>query len=99
MAIDLLDFELAELDSIVSKKQAGTLKNDISSPKDYIRVPYGSSHDWFPRESVFMAQAKSTDFLRDETGLISVLGGPALRMMHDHHPPAALRRFQLAGLL
>ena len=61
-------FELAELDSIFSKKQAGTLKNDISSPKDYIRVPYGSSHDWFPRQSVFMGTSNRTDFLRDETG-------------------------------
>ena len=61
-------FELAELDSIVSKKQAGTLKNDISSPKDYIRVPYGSSHDWFPRQSVFMGTSNRTDFLRDKTG-------------------------------
>ena len=61
-------FELAELDSIVSKKQAGTLKNDISSPKDFIRVPYSSSHDWFPRQSIFMGTSNRSDFLRDETG-------------------------------
>ena len=60
--------ELAELDSITSKKDAGTLKNILSSPKDCIRVPYGKAHDTFPRSSIFWGTCNRSDFLRDETG-------------------------------
>ena len=60
--------ELAELDSITSKKEAGALKNDISSSSDYIRIPYLSAHDDFPRQSVFWGTSNRRDFLRDDTG-------------------------------
>lgn len=61
-------YELAELDSITSKKEAGALKNDLSSPKDDIRVPYGRAHDTFHRQSIFVGTSNRDDFLRDETG-------------------------------
>ncbi len=61
-------YELAELDSITSKKEAGELKNCLSSPKDDIRVPYGRAHDTFPRQSVFVGSSNRDDFLCDETG-------------------------------
>ena len=61
-------YELAELDSITSKKEAGALKNDLSSPKDDIRVPYGRAHDTFARQSMFVGTSNRDDFLRDETG-------------------------------
>jgi hypothetical protein len=61
-------YELAELDSITNKKDAGALKNDLSSPKDVIRVPYGRAHDTFPRQSVCVGSSNRRDFLRDETG-------------------------------
>lgn len=61
-------YELAELDSITSKKEAGALKNDLSSPKDDIRVPYGRAHDTFARQSIFVGTSNRDDFLRDETG-------------------------------
>lgn len=61
-------YELAELDSITSKKEAGALKNDLSSPKDTMRVPYGRAHDTFHRQSIFIGTSNRDDFLRDETG-------------------------------
>ena len=61
-------YELAELDSITSKKEAGALKNDLSSPVDNIRVPYGRAHDTFGRQSIFVGTSNRDDFLRDETG-------------------------------
>ena len=61
-------YELAELDSITNKKEAGELKNDLSSPKDDIRVPYGRTHDTFPRQSIFVGTSNRDDFLCDETG-------------------------------
>ena len=61
-------YELAELDSITSKKQAGKLKNLISSPKDVFRPPYGRTTESFPRRSIFIGTSNRDDFLRDETG-------------------------------
>ena len=61
-------YELAELDSITNKKEAGELKNDLSSPKDDIRVPYGRTHDTFPRQSIFVGTSNRDDFLCDPTG-------------------------------
>lgn len=60
--------ELAELDSITSKKEAGKLKNLISSPKDSIRPPYGRTIETFPRRSILIGTSNRDDFLRDETG-------------------------------
>ena len=61
-------YELAELDSITSKKEAGALKNNLSSPKYTIRVPYGRSHETFQRSSIFWGTSNRADFLRDDTG-------------------------------
>ena len=61
-------YELAELDSITSKKQAGKLKNLISSPKDVFRPPYGRTTESFPRRSIFIGTSNRDDFLCDETG-------------------------------
>ena len=60
--------ELAELDSITSKKEAGKLKNLISSPKDSLRPPYGRAIETFPRRSILIGTSNRDDFLRDETG-------------------------------
>ena len=51
-------YELAELDSITNKKDAGALKNDLSSPKD----------DTFLRQSICVGSSNRDDFLCDETG-------------------------------
>lgn len=61
-------YELAELESITNKREAGTLKNLISSVSDLIRPPYLSAHDDFPRMSIFWGSSNRRDFLRDETG-------------------------------
>ena len=61
-------YELAELDSIVSKKEAGKLKNLISSPKDTFRPPYGRRMESHKRQSIFIGTSNRDDFLRDETG-------------------------------
>lgn len=61
-------YELAELDSIVSKKEAGKLKNWISSPKDNFRPPYGRTMEPHERRSIFIGTSNRDDFLRDETG-------------------------------
>lgn len=60
--------ELAELDSITGKKEAGKLKNLISSPKDSLRPPYGRTIETFPRRSILIGTSNRDDFLRDETG-------------------------------
>ena len=61
-------YELAELDSIVSKKEAGKLKNLISSPKDTFCPPYGRRMESHKRQSIFIGTSNRDDFLRDETG-------------------------------
>lgn len=61
-------YELAELDSITNKKQAGALKNLLSSPKDLIRPPYGRRMENHNRQSIFIGTSNRDDFLRDETG-------------------------------
>lgn len=61
-------YELAEMDSITSRKEAGKLKNLISSPKDSFRPPYGRTIEPHKRQSVFIGTSNRDDFLRDETG-------------------------------
>jgi predicted P-loop ATPase len=60
--------ELAELDSITSKKDAGALKNLITTPIDLFRVPYGKAAEQFPRTSALCATVNEEHFLRDDTG-------------------------------
>ena len=84
-------YELAELDSIVSKKEAGKLKNLISSPKDNFRPPYGRRMEAHKRRSIFIGTSNRDDFLRDETGACRwwVVELPhnadkGFRINHDH---------------
>lgn len=61
-------YELAELDSITSKKDAGRLKNLISSKKDSFRPPYGRAPEEHLRSSIFIGTCNRGDFLVDDTG-------------------------------
>jgi predicted P-loop ATPase len=61
-------FELAELESHTSKRDAGRLKNIITTPRDRFRPPYGKSPEPFDRQSVFCSTVNADEFFRDETG-------------------------------
>lgn len=61
-------FELAELESVTGKRDAGRLKNLVSTATDMFRVPYGRTAERRPRASVFCATVNEEAFLRDETG-------------------------------
>lgn len=61
-------YELAELEAITRKKQAGALKNLISTATDTFRPPYGRTAERMPRQSVFCATVNKDQFLRDDTG-------------------------------
>jgi hypothetical protein len=61
-------FELAELESHTGKRDAGRLKNLISTSIDMFRVPYGRTAERRKRGSVFCATVNEDTFLRDETG-------------------------------
>jgi predicted P-loop ATPase len=61
-------FELAELESVTGKRDAGRLKNLITSSTDMFRVPYGRTAERRKRGSVFCGTVNEDTFLRDETG-------------------------------
>jgi predicted P-loop ATPase len=61
-------FELAELESVTSKRSAGKLKNFISTSTDVFRVPYGKANERRPRRSIFVSTVNGNSFLRDESG-------------------------------
>jgi len=61
-------FELAELESITGRKDAGTLKNLITTRSDLFRAPYGKATSPHPRPSIFVGSVNNDSFLRDETG-------------------------------
>jgi len=61
-------FELAELESITGRKDAGTLKNLITTRSDLFRAPYGKATTPHPRPSIFVGSVNNDSFLRDETG-------------------------------
>jgi hypothetical protein len=61
-------FELAELESVTGKRDAGRLKNLITSSTDTFRVPYGRTAERRKRSSVFCGTVNEDTFLRDETG-------------------------------
>jgi hypothetical protein len=61
-------YELAELETITSKKQAGALKNLITTATDVFRPPYGRTPERTDRRSVFCATVNKDQFLRDDTG-------------------------------
>lgn len=61
--------EMAELDHITSKKQAGQVKAFLSQSTDMFRVPYGKATEAFPRRCIIVGSTnRSTGFLVDETG-------------------------------
>jgi len=61
-------FELAELESITGRKDAGALKNLITTRSDLFRAPYGKATSPHPRPSIFVGSVNNDSFLRDETG-------------------------------
>lgn len=61
-------YELAELESITNRKEAGRLKNLITTSIDTMRTPYGRTAERMPRQSVFAATVNEDTFLRDDTG-------------------------------
>jgi predicted P-loop ATPase len=61
-------YELAELESVTSRKEAGRLKNLITTSTDLVRVPYGRTNERMARQSVFCATVNEDTFLRDDTG-------------------------------
>ncbi len=61
-------FELAELDSYTSKRDAGRVKNIITTTTDFLRVPYGKATEPRLRRSVFASTCNRDDFLKDDTG-------------------------------
>ena len=61
-------FEAAELDSVTTKKDAGTMKALLSSQVDRFRSPYGELIQDNPRRSITCGTCNTGDFLRDETG-------------------------------
>jgi predicted P-loop ATPase len=61
--------EWAELDRITNRRHAGQIKNFLSQPIDYFRVPYGKTVEQFPRRGIIVGTTnKTTGFLVDETG-------------------------------
>ena len=61
-------YELAELESVTSRKESGRLKNLITTSADLVRVPYGRTSERMNRQSVFCATVNEDTFLRDDTG-------------------------------
>lgn len=61
-------FELAELEQVTTKREAGELKAAITSAADMVRPPYGSAPRLMARHSVMVATCNRDDFLRDDTG-------------------------------
>ena len=61
-------YELAELESFTSKREAGHIKNTLTTAIDNFRVPYGRTTEKKKRSGVFCGTANSDTFLRDDTG-------------------------------
>ena len=60
--------ELAELETVTTKKLAGDVKNFLTSTEDTYRPPYGRDMVTSKRPSVCCATVNRDDFLVDETG-------------------------------
>ena len=61
-------YELAELDSMTSKKDQGAIKAMLSSSVDTFKRPYARGIGRHPRPSVMVASCNRHDFLNDPTG-------------------------------
>lgn len=60
--------ELAELDSLTTKREAGAVKALLSSSIDKYQLPYGRAIEECPRRSIMIGTCNRDDFLRDDTG-------------------------------
>lgn len=60
--------ELAELESIISRVEAGHLKSFLSRPVDKMRLPYDRTITTRPRCTSFWASVNDSQFLNDPTG-------------------------------
>ncbi len=60
--------EWGEIERTFSKRQSEELKAFITRRKDLFRPPYGRSALEFPRQSIIVGTANSTEFLVDSTG-------------------------------
>ena len=61
-------YELAELDSMTSKKDAGKVKAILSSATDTFKRPYARGIGKHPRPSILVGSCNASDFLNDPTG-------------------------------
>lgn len=60
--------ELAEWETVLSKKESGDIKRFITSPFDEYRVAYGRVPEKNPRVTSFIGTINPKNFLKDETG-------------------------------
>lgn len=60
--------ELAELESMTTKSEQGSLKAFLTANTDRYRIPYGRNNEEFPRYTSFYGSVNQIDFLADETG-------------------------------
>jgi predicted P-loop ATPase len=60
--------ELAELDSLTTKREAGAVKALLSSSIDKYQLPYGRAIEECARRSIMIGTCNRDDFLRDDTG-------------------------------
>ena len=61
-------YEIAELETFTTKREAGAVKGLLSSAEDRFRPPYGRSSDVFKRSGIFVASVNLDGFLVDRTG-------------------------------
>ena len=61
-------YEIAELETFTTKREAGALKGLLSSAEDRFRPPYGRSSDVCKRSGIFVASVNLDGFLVDRTG-------------------------------
>jgi hypothetical protein len=61
-------FELAELETVTSKREVGHVRNLITTTTDLLRVPYGKATAPRDRSSIFCATVNGETFLRDDEG-------------------------------
>lgn len=60
--------ELGEIEGMTSKKEQAALKAFITSPSDYIRLPYTRTTKEYVRYSCYYASVNDSEFLKDDTG-------------------------------
>ena len=61
-------YEIAELETFTTKREAGAVKGLLSSAEDRFRPPYGRLSDVFKRSGIFVASVNLDGFLVDRTG-------------------------------